>query len=122
MRSINYTTMPASTTLSPDDKLKVKKAVPKSSNKIITAAVARIYHAPPGADDWTYAEQEGALVFCADKASGKAGLWFRMVDLTVSIHSIIADTRVEVSCGNTSCLLKSNTIKRNHSFTLGRAM
>lgn len=75
--------MPASTTLSPDDKLKVKRAVPKGSNKIITAAVARIYQAPPEGD-WSFAEQEGALVFCADKDKGKAGLWFRMVDLTVS--------------------------------------
>jgi Wiskott-Aldrich syndrome protein len=75
--------MPASTTLSPDDKLKVKTAVPKKTNKIITACVARIYHAPPGADEWTYAEQTGALVFCADKGKGREGLWFRMVDLTV---------------------------------------
>lgn len=75
--------MPASTTLSPDDKLKIKRAVPKSNNKIVTAAVARVYHAPPGATEWTYAEQEGALVFCADKDKSKAGLWFRMVDLTV---------------------------------------
>lgn len=37
------------TTLSPDDKAKVKKAIPTSShtNKIITAAVARVWYAKP---------------------------------------------------------------------------
>lgn len=77
--------MPTSTTLSPDDKLKVKSAIPKKFNKIITACVARIYHAPPGAGEWTYVDEStGALVFCADKTKGREGLWFRMVDLTVS--------------------------------------
>ena len=75
--------MPASTTLSPDDKLKVKTAIPKKTNKIITACVARIYQAAPHASEWTYADQTGALVFCADKTKGKEGPWFRMVDLTV---------------------------------------
>lgn len=31
---------------------------------------------------WTYAGAEGALVFCADKQ--RQGLWFRIVDLSVS--------------------------------------
>ena len=31
---------------------------------------------------WSYTGAEGALVFCADKAKG--GLWFRVVDLSVS--------------------------------------
>ena len=34
---------------------------------------------------WNYAGAEGALVFCADKSKG--GLWFRVVDLAVSIHA-----------------------------------
>ncbi|WVR07356.1 hypothetical protein IAU60_004397 [Kwoniella sp. DSM 27419] len=74
--------MGASTTLSADDKAKVKKAIPTSSstNKIVTATVARVYKAKPGAQSWSYAGAEGALVFCADKAKG--GLWFRVVDLS----------------------------------------
>ncbi|KAK8854936.1 hypothetical protein IAR55_003675 [Kwoniella newhampshirensis] len=74
--------MGASTTLSADDKAKVKKAVPSSgsTNKIVTATVARVYQAKQNAREWSYAGAEGALVFCADKAKG--GLWFRIVDLS----------------------------------------
>ncbi|KAE8542715.1 hypothetical protein D1P53_001497 [Cryptococcus gattii VGV] len=70
------------TSLSADDKAKVKKAIPTSSstNKIITATVARIYQAKPGATSWSYSGVEGALVFCADKVKG--GLWFRVVTLS----------------------------------------
>lgn len=47
-----FTTMAPATSLSVDDKTKVKKAIPTSSstNKIITATVARIYQAKPGAN------------------------------------------------------------------------
>ncbi|KAK6910658.1 hypothetical protein I203_104690 [Kwoniella mangroviensis CBS 8507] len=74
--------MGASTTLSSDDKAKVKKAIPSSSstNKIVTATVARVYQCKSGSQSWSYAGAEGALVFCADKAKG--GLWFRVVDLS----------------------------------------
>jgi hypothetical protein len=43
--------MPSVSTLTADDKSKVKKAIPTSSstNKIITAAVARVYQAKEGA-------------------------------------------------------------------------
>lgn len=88
--------------LTADDKAKVKKAIPTSSstNKIITAGVARVYQASADSASyvhcdavredvlikmgcrWNYAGAEGALVFCADKVKG--GLWFRVVDLGVS--------------------------------------
>ncbi|RSH79746.1 Wiskott-Aldrich syndrome protein 1 [Apiotrichum porosum] len=73
--------MAGSTLLSADDKAKVKKAIPtsSSSNKIITAAVARVYTARPNSG-WNYSGATGALVFVADKNRG--GLWFRVVDLT----------------------------------------
>ncbi|KAK4684576.1 neural Wiskott-Aldrich syndrome protein, partial [Tremellales sp. Uapishka_1] len=72
--------MPSVTTLTADDKAKVKKAIPTSSstNKIVTAAVARIYQAKEGASTWSYSGSEGALVLVADRAKG--GLWFRVVD------------------------------------------
>lgn len=73
--------MPASLTLSAEDKDKIKRAVPKNSNKIITATVARIYECPNGGSGWQYAGQEGALVLSAEKSKG--ALWFRMIDLTV---------------------------------------
>jgi Wiskott-Aldrich syndrome protein len=42
--------MGASSLLTADDKAKVKKAIPTSgsSNKIVTAAVARVYYAKAG--------------------------------------------------------------------------
>ncbi|WVQ81706.1 hypothetical protein IAT38_003831 [Cryptococcus sp. DSM 104549] len=68
--------------LSADDKAKVKKAIPSSSssNKIITATVARVYQCGEDSRSWHYTGAQGALVFCADKAKG--GLWFRVVDLS----------------------------------------
>ncbi|KAL7423507.1 hypothetical protein Q5752_001087 [Cryptotrichosporon argae] len=73
--------MGSASLLSSDDKAKIKRAVPTSgsTNKIVTAAVARVYQAREGARAWSFAGVEGALVFCADKARG--GLWFRVVDL-----------------------------------------
>jgi Wiskott-Aldrich syndrome protein len=44
--------MPSVSTLSADDKAKIKRAVPTSGgggNKIVTAAVARVYQAKEGA-------------------------------------------------------------------------
>ena len=48
--------MPSHSTLSTDDKGKIKKAVPTSSstNKIITAAVGRVYQAKEGARSLVY--------------------------------------------------------------------
>lgn len=46
--------MPKESTLSTDDKAKIKKAVPTSSstNKIVTATVARVYQANEGAQSF----------------------------------------------------------------------
>ncbi|CAK9779664.1 unnamed protein product [Cutaneotrichosporon oleaginosum] len=68
--------------LSTEDKAKVKKAIPTSgsTNKIITAGVARVYYAKPDSSTWNYGGATGALAFVADKAKG--GLWFRIVDLS----------------------------------------
>ncbi|EPQ51220.1 WH1-domain-containing protein, partial [Gloeophyllum trabeum ATCC 11539] len=72
--------MPAQSTLSDDDKTKVKSAVPKSSNKIIFALLARIYYAYPDPNAWSYAGLQGALVVARDTAKGGT-MYFRMVDL-----------------------------------------
>jgi len=42
--------MPSNSILTADDKAKIKKAIPTSSstNKIVTAAVARVYQAKEG--------------------------------------------------------------------------
>ncbi|EDR10182.1 actin regulatory protein [Laccaria bicolor S238N-H82] len=71
--------MPATSTLDADDKSKVKAAVPISSNKIIFAALSRIYYAYPQPDKWSYAGLQGGLVFARD--THKNILYFRLVDL-----------------------------------------
>jgi hypothetical protein len=71
--------MPTQSTLTPDDKSKVKSIVPKSANKIHAASLARIYFAYPRPNQWTYSGLQGALVFAKDYA--KDALYFKMVDL-----------------------------------------
>ncbi|TFK50452.1 WH1-domain-containing protein, partial [Heliocybe sulcata] len=73
--------MPAQSTLSDDDKVKVKSGVPKSNNKIIHAVLARIYYAYPDPNSWSYAGLQGALVVARD-TSKNGTLYFRMVDLS----------------------------------------
>ncbi|ODV91882.1 hypothetical protein CANCADRAFT_19420, partial [Tortispora caseinolytica NRRL Y-17796] len=48
------------------DKDKVKRAVPKSSNKILDVAVARLYVAHPDPDKWTYTGLSGAIAIVDD--------------------------------------------------------
>lgn len=72
-------TMPAQTTLSKDDKDRVKSSISQSTNKIHFAALGRIYYAHPNPNEWSYAGLQGALAFTFD--SSRNALFFRMVDL-----------------------------------------
>ncbi|TFY56984.1 hypothetical protein EVG20_g8717, partial [Dentipellis fragilis] len=72
--------MPAQSTFSPDDKAKIKSSLPKASNKILTAALVRVYYAYPSPSAWSYAGLQGALAFVADKS--KNAYFLRLVDLT----------------------------------------
>jgi Wiskott-Aldrich syndrome protein len=56
--------MPSS--LTSDDKIKIKRAIPKASNKILTAAVARLYVAYPDPHKWTFTGLTGAVVLAKD--------------------------------------------------------
>lgn len=73
--------MPSSSTISSSDKSKVKSALPSSSNKILTATVARIYVAYPSKSSWSYSGIEGALAFVRD--TGKNTFCLKVVDLKV---------------------------------------
>lgn len=53
-------------TLHSEDKAKIKRAIPKASNKIITASVARLYIAFPNPQKWTYTGLSGAIVLARD--------------------------------------------------------
>lgn len=57
--------MPSSTITS-SDKSKVKACIPSSTNKIITATVARVFVAHPNKSTWSYTGVEGALAFVRD--------------------------------------------------------
>lgn len=83
--------MPSVTTISSDDKSKVKRSVPSSSNKIITATVARVYAACPDPNRWDYAGLEGALAFVRDHS--KNSFFLRLVDLKVSLVDCQCKTR-----------------------------
>ncbi|KIO32692.1 hypothetical protein M407DRAFT_66460 [Tulasnella calospora MUT 4182] len=65
--------------MSPDDKAKVKSAIPEGEGKILHVTLVKIYHAHPDSTSWTYIGREGALVLVIDKI--KVGLWFKMIDL-----------------------------------------
>lgn len=52
--------------LTPPDKEKVKRAVPKASNKVIDATVARLYIAYPDPTQWTYTGLSGAIALVDD--------------------------------------------------------
>ena|ERR1700722_17780662 len=71
--------MPTQSTLTNDEKSKVKSAIPNTSNKILTACLARIYFAYPQPERWSYGGFQGALAFAEDRT--KNGFFLRMVDL-----------------------------------------
>lgn len=66
-------------TLSSQDKEIVKRVVPKSSNKIIDAAIIRLYIALPDSDDWIWTGLTGALVFVDDLIGHT--FFFKLVDV-----------------------------------------
>jgi neural Wiskott-Aldrich syndrome protein len=53
-------------TLTSDDKSKIKRAIPKANNKIITAAIARLYIAFPDPQKWLFTGLSGAVVLAKD--------------------------------------------------------
>ena len=73
--------MPSQSTLSADDKAKVKSAIPVSpaSNKIFHATLSRIYYAYPAPSSWSYSGLQGALAFTRDNVTGACS--FKLVDL-----------------------------------------
>lgn len=71
--------MPTLSALSTDDKNKIKAAIPNSSNKILTATIARVYYAYPDPKSWAYSGLQGALALAKDNT--RNAHFFRLVDL-----------------------------------------
>jgi neural Wiskott-Aldrich syndrome protein len=72
--------MPSS--LSSDDKTKIKRSIPKASNKIISAAVARLYVAFPNPHTWHFTGLSGALVLAKDNVGDT--YFLKLVDVVGS--------------------------------------
>jgi neural Wiskott-Aldrich syndrome protein len=70
--------MPAQSLLSKEEKNKITSSIPKPSNKIFTATLARVYYAYPNPNDWSYAGLQGGMAFIKD-ANGT--LLFKLVDI-----------------------------------------
>ena len=75
---VSQTLMPAQTILSKEEKAKITSAIPKGSNKLWIASLARIYYAYPNPNEWSYAGLQGGLAFAKDS---QGTLQFRLVDL-----------------------------------------
>jgi neural Wiskott-Aldrich syndrome protein len=67
--------------LSDADKETVRRAVPKSGNKILAVAVARLYVAYPNRQRWTYTGLQGAAVLANDLIGNT--FWIKLVDISV---------------------------------------
>lgn len=74
--------MPSTSTLTSSEKALIKKHAPitSSSDKILTAAIGRIYYSYPDPAKWSYSGISGAIVF----GWGTQGGWLKVVDLAVS--------------------------------------
>ncbi|KAI8632953.1 hypothetical protein F5Y19DRAFT_334879 [Xylariaceae sp. FL1651] len=78
--------------LSEDDKETVKRAVPKSGNKIQAVAVARLYIAYPNRSKWTYTGLQGAVVLSNDLVGNT--YWIKMVDISDAGRGVIWDHEI----------------------------
>ena len=71
--------------LSDEDKLTVKRTVPKSANKIHAVAVAKLYIAYPDRTTWTYTGLQGAAVLANDLVGNT--FWIKLVDISVRMRT-----------------------------------
>ncbi|KAG0680619.1 hypothetical protein C6P40_003137 [Pichia californica] len=67
------------TALTSSDKEKIKRVIPKSSNKIIDAAIIRLYVNYPNPDEWSWTGLTGAIVLVDDLIGHT--FFFKMIDV-----------------------------------------
>ncbi|KAF1358957.1 actin associated protein Wsp1, partial [Lizonia empirigonia] len=78
--------------LSDEDKLTVKRTVPKSANKIHAVAVAKLYIAYPDRHNWTYTGLQGAAVLANDLVGNT--FWIKLVDISSANRGVIWDQEI----------------------------
>jgi Wiskott-Aldrich syndrome protein len=66
--------------LKSDDRAKVKRAIPTVNNKIVIAAVARLYIAFPNPNKWNFTGLSGAIVLAKDHIADT--FFLKLVDVT----------------------------------------
>ena len=73
--------MPSTSSLTSVEKALIKKHAPSSSSsdKILTAAIGRVYYSWPDPTKWSFSGIAGAVVF----GWGTRGGWIKVVDLAV---------------------------------------
>jgi hypothetical protein len=79
--------------LSDEDKLTVKRTVPKSANKIHTVAVAKLYIAYPNRQQWTYTGLQGAAVLANDLVGNT--FWIKLVDISVGTPRLCVEREAD---------------------------
>ena len=116
--------MPSTSSLTATEKHLVKThALPSQNDKILSVAIARLYHASP---NWQFTGLFGALVFGWTKHNHG---WLRLVDLAVlPLPSLVlsvlllspspSSRALAASSGNTKSRNQLNTTKIAPSFTL----
>ncbi|OAX77643.1 hypothetical protein ACJ72_08056 [Emergomyces africanus] len=79
-------------TLTDADKEIVRRTVPKPSNKILGAAVARLYVAHPNPNKWTYTGLQGAVVLANDLVGHT--FWIKLVDISPAGRGVVWDQEI----------------------------
>ncbi|KAK9236812.1 hypothetical protein V1525DRAFT_345257 [Lipomyces kononenkoae] len=75
------------------DKEKIKRAIPKASNKVIDAAVARLYIAYPDPNAWTFTGVSGAVALVNDLTGNT--FFLKIVDI-IGTRGVIWDQELYV--------------------------
>lgn len=78
--------------LSDDDKLTVKRCVPKASNKIHAVAVAKLYVSLPTTQRWSDTGLAGAAVLANDLVGNT--FWLKLVDVSPANRGVLWDQEI----------------------------
>lgn len=68
-----------------EEKAIIRRVVPKAQNKILAAAMVRLYIAYPNTSKWTYTGLQGAVVLANDLIGNT--FWLKLVDVSVCMSA-----------------------------------
>lgn len=111
-----------------DEKAIIKRVVPSAQNKILAAAMARLYIAYPNRSKWTYTGLQGAIVLANDLIGNT--YWIKLVDVSVCTRFMLNIRHLlttapshprEASYGIKKSTSNGVTAKTESSFTASRS-